>query len=90
MFLGVLPWVLFPFCSEREAKVMKANSWLYHYYMVQSRLQYNLAYGGQPASIAAALYPQMMQHMMQSSGPTSPGGTPTGPPPPPGQMMSQI
>ena len=41
---------------------MRANSWLYHYYMVQSRLQYNLAYGGQPASIAAALYPQMM-HM---------------------------
>ena len=26
---------------------MRANSWLYHYYMVQSRLQYNLAYGGQ-------------------------------------------
>ena len=93
---------------------MRANSWLYHYYMVQSRLQYNLAYGGQvcttttksqnpiqvigqsacsclqPASIAAALYPQMMQHMMQSSGPTSPGGTPTGPPPPPGQPMSKI
>ena len=69
---------------------MRANSWLYHYYMVQSRLQYNLAYGGQPASIAAALYPQMMQHMMQSSGPTSPGGTPTGPPPPPGQPMSKM
>ena len=24
---------------------MKTNSWLYHYYMVQSRLQYGLAYG---------------------------------------------
>ena len=66
---------------------MRANSWLYHYYMVQSRLQYNLAYGGQPASIAAALYPQMMQHMMQSTGPTSPGGTPTGPPLPPGKYF---
>ena len=46
--------------SEREAKVMKANSWLYHYYMVQSRLQYSLAYGGQSptsALAAAAFYP---------------------------------
>lgn len=41
---------------------MRANNWLYHYYMVQSRLQYNLAYGGQPSTIAA-LYPQMM-HMI--------------------------
>ena len=39
---------------------MKANSWLYHYYMVQSRLQYSLAYGGQsPTALAAAFYPQM-------------------------------
>lgn len=39
---------------------MKANSWLYHYYMVQSRLQYSLAYGGQsPTSLAAAFYPGM-------------------------------
>lgn len=45
--------------STEEASVMQANSWLYHYYMVQSRLQYNLAYGGQPSSIAA-LYPQML------------------------------
>ena len=34
---------------------MKANSWLYHYYMVQSRLQYNLAYGhAHPHHTAAA------------------------------------
>lgn len=46
--------------SEREALVMKANSWLYHYYMVQSRLQYSLAYGGQsPNALAAAFYPGM-------------------------------
>ena len=44
---------------------MKSNSWLYHYYMVQSRLQYNLAYGGQPNAIAA-LYPQMV-HMISPS-----------------------
>jgi hypothetical protein len=49
-------------CSREEAAVMRANHWLYHYYMVQSRLQYNLAYGGQPSTIAA-LYPQMM-HMI--------------------------
>ena len=45
---------------------MQANSWLYHYYMVQSRLQYNLAYGGQPSSIAA-LYPQML-HLTNNVG----------------------
>ena len=37
---------------------MKANSWLYHYYMVQSRLQYSLAYGGQSPTALAAFYPQ--------------------------------
>ena len=41
---------------------MKANSWLYHYYMVQSRLQYSLAYGGQSPTSLAAFYP------MQNSG----------------------
>ena len=30
--------------SEREAHVMRANSWLYHYYLVQSKLQYGLNY----------------------------------------------
>src|SRR5687768_15890991 len=30
--------------SEREAAVMRANSWLYHYYTVQTKLQYGLAY----------------------------------------------
>jgi len=41
--------------SEREAKVMKANSWLYHYYMVQSRLQYSLSFGGQTSSTGLPL-----------------------------------
>ena len=45
------------FSSDREATVMKANSWLYHYYMVQSRLQYSLAYGGQSPTSLAAFYP---------------------------------
>ena len=40
---------------------MKANSWLYHYYMVQSRLQYSLAYGGQsPTALAAFYHPAQM------------------------------
>ncbi len=55
---------------------MRANSWLYHYYMVQSRLQYNLAYGhAHPAaqaaaaaqagsSLAAAIYGPQMMHMI--------------------------
>ena len=38
---------------------MKANSWLYHYYMVQSRLQYDLAYGAHSPSLAA-YYPHML------------------------------
>ena len=63
--------------------MMRANSWLYHYYMVQSRLQYNLAYGGQPASIAAALYPQMM-HMISPGAagysPNAPSGYEAGSP----------
>ncbi|CAB0004429.1 unnamed protein product [Nesidiocoris tenuis] len=30
--------------NESEAAVMRVNSWLYHYYTVQSKLQYGLAY----------------------------------------------
>jgi hypothetical protein len=32
---------------------MKVNSWLYHYYMVQSRLQFGLAYGAPTPGTAA-------------------------------------
>ncbi|XP_014287539.1 PAS domain-containing protein cky-1 [Halyomorpha halys] len=32
--------------SESEAGVMRNNSWLYHYYTVQSKLQYGLGYEG--------------------------------------------
>ena len=46
--------------SSEEAAVMRANSWLYHYYMVQSRLQYGLAYGAHsPASLSSLYYPHM-------------------------------
>lgn len=67
---------------------MKANSWLYHYYMVQSRLQYSLAYGGQSPTSLAAFYPGMQNptsgfppgqnpfdgHMLHASFMTSPQG----------------
>ena len=45
--------------SSGEAVVMKANSWLYHYYMVQSRLQYGLAYGAHSPTLGALYYPHM-------------------------------
>lgn len=64
-------------CSEREATVMRANSWLYHYYMVQSKLQYGLAYEAHAASRMAAAAAAAYYH-------------PHPPPPPPHhpQVMS--
>ncbi|CAB3238319.1 unnamed protein product [Arctia plantaginis] len=53
--------------SEQEATVMKANPWLYHYYAVQSKLHYGLAYeaatrmyGPPPPDIQ--VYPPTMQY----------------------------
>ncbi|VVC95110.1 PAS domain-containing protein cky-1-like isoform X2 [Leptidea sinapis] len=53
--------------SELEAAVMKANPWLYHYYAVQSKLHYGLAYeaatrmyGPPPPDIQ--VYPATMQY----------------------------
>ena len=39
---------------------MRANSWLYHYYMVQSRLQLGMAYGAHSPAHLAAYYPHML------------------------------
>ena len=50
--------------GEREAMVLRANSWLYHYYSIQSKLQYNLAYEAQRVQ---AYYPQMMQYQTDAS-----------------------
>lgn len=36
--------------SDREAAVMYANSWLYHYYTVQSKIQFGIPYEG-PARV---------------------------------------
>ncbi|PSN40833.1 hypothetical protein C0J52_25871 [Blattella germanica] len=67
--------------SEREASVMRANSWLYHYYMVQSKLQYGLAYEAHAASRMAAAAAAAYYH---------PHPHPPAPPPPPPhpQVMS--
>ncbi|KAJ9592142.1 hypothetical protein L9F63_001370, partial [Diploptera punctata] len=60
--------------GEREASVMRANSWLYHYYMVQSKLQYGLAYEAHAASRMAAAAAAAYYH---------PHPHPPPPPPPP-------
>ncbi|KAK9723151.1 hypothetical protein QE152_g19379 [Popillia japonica] len=36
--------------TEAEAAVMRTNSWLYHYYSVQNKLQYGLAYDLAPST----------------------------------------
>ncbi|CAH0390217.1 unnamed protein product [Bemisia tabaci] len=43
---------------EEEAGVLRANSWLYHYYLVQSKLQYGLAYETARMPAAAVAYYQ--------------------------------
>ncbi|XP_028177546.1 neuronal PAS domain-containing protein 4B-like [Ostrinia furnacalis] len=54
--------------SEQEAAVMKANPWLYHYYAVQSKLHYGLAYEaasrmyGPPPGPDVQVYPPTMQY----------------------------
>ena len=54
--------------SLGEATVMRANSWLYHYYMVQSRLQYGLAYGAHsPAALSSLYYPHMASQYYEPS-----------------------
>ncbi|KAF2367931.1 PAS domain [Trinorchestia longiramus] len=49
--------------SEREAAVLRSNSWLYHYYTMQSKLQYGLAYEAQRVH---AYYPQVMPYQHDS------------------------
>lgn len=46
--------------SEAEANVMRTNSWLYHYYSVQNKLQYGLAYDVGP-STRLLYYPEHHQ-----------------------------
>ncbi|XP_054273278.1 PAS domain-containing protein cky-1 [Macrosteles quadrilineatus] len=58
--------------SEREATVMRANSWLYHYYMVQSKLQYGLAYDTHVATRMSTPYFQQSQYHPQDTPPPPP------------------
>lgn len=43
-------------CSEREASVMFANSWLYHYYSVQSKIQFGIPYEGPTRAPSTTAY----------------------------------
>lgn len=62
---------------------MRANSWLYHYYMVQSKLQYGLAYEAHAASRMAAA----AAAAAAASGTYYPPTPPAAPaPPPPAQV----
>lgn len=45
--------------SEREAAVLRSNTWLYHYYTMQSKLQYGLTYEAQRVH---PYYPQVVPH----------------------------
>nr|XP_023013762.1 neuronal PAS domain-containing protein 4 [Leptinotarsa decemlineata] len=46
--------------SDAEAAVMRTNSWLYHYYSVQNKLQYGLTYDVGPSS-RLLYYPERSQ-----------------------------
>ncbi|XP_044741740.1 neuronal PAS domain-containing protein 4 [Chrysoperla carnea] len=76
--------------SDREAGVMKANSWLYEYYMVQSKLQYGLTYSGpqQPTTAIPRITPYYHhQHSPQSSGTPVTHVPQQIPQPPPSQIV---
>ena len=47
--------------GDREAGVLRSNTWLYHYYTMQSKLQYGLAYDAH-AQRVHAYYPQVMTY----------------------------
>ncbi|XP_037797203.1 neuronal PAS domain-containing protein 4-like, partial [Penaeus monodon] len=52
--------------GEKEAAVLRANSWLYHYYTMQSKLQYGLAYDTH-AHRVHAYYPQVMTYQTDAA-----------------------
>ncbi|KAG1660101.1 Neuronal PAS domain-containing protein 4-like [Nymphon striatum] len=73
--------------TEREAAVMRANSWLYHYYSVHSKIQYGLSASANydshsPSRIPTAYYPPLLPYH-HSSHPESSPMSPYLPPPPP-------
>ncbi|KAF0768861.1 neuronal PAS domain-containing protein 4A [Aphis craccivora] len=46
---------------DQEAAVMRANSWLYHYYMVQSKLQYGMQFEAQTSPRVPSTGPAQAQ-----------------------------
>lgn len=52
--------------SDREATVMYANSWLYHYYSIQSKIQFGIPYEG-PARVQPSTTPYMHHHITHHS-----------------------
>lgn len=56
--------------SEAEAAVMRTNGWLYHYYSVQNKLHYGLAYDGAHPTSRLLYYPEQSSHGTSEFGST--------------------
>lgn len=50
------------FRSDKEASVMRANSWLYQYYSLHSKMHYGLAYEAHPSRLPTYYNPMMPYH----------------------------
>ncbi|XP_041451057.1 hybrid signal transduction histidine kinase B isoform X2 [Drosophila obscura] len=63
--------------NDREASVMLANSWLYHYYTVQSKIQFGMPLDSgmrvPPGSTSSGYYSPHSTHSQQPQGGTTPG-----------------
>lgn len=66
MLIFVQSFILF--FSERESAVLLANTWLYHYYSVQSKIQFGMAYdqtlqqpAARPPEHSPTFHPQFYQ-----------------------------
>uniref|UniRef100_A0A8W7P234 PAS domain-containing protein n=1 Tax=Anopheles coluzzii TaxID=1518534 RepID=A0A8W7P234_ANOCL len=62
--------------SDREASVMLSNSWLYHYYTVQSKMQFGIPFEGATRIPPTAPYyqPSATGHNLSPSGAGTSGG----------------
>ncbi|KAB7494660.1 hypothetical protein Anas_04975 [Armadillidium nasatum] len=52
--------------SEKEASVLRSNAWLYHYYAMQSKLQYGISYDTHTQRVHP-YYPQVMPYQDPNS-----------------------
>ncbi|GFT62903.1 neuronal PAS domain-containing protein 4A [Nephila pilipes] len=80
--------------SEKEAAVMRANSWLYQYYSLHSKMHYGLTYEAHPSRLPTYYSAMMPYHPSPTEAavphspyhlhpPVSLNGSSTQPPPPP-------